>query len=70
MNKSKRARIVKALITFGATGIMCDACAGEATSCIYSGVRHGEPVTFGKSSQIILPELPVTTQSVVAFGNL
>ena len=70
MNKSKRARIVKALITFGATGIMCDACAGEATSCIYSGVRHGEPVTFGKSSQAIMTQLPVMAQSVITFGGL
>ena len=70
MNKSKRARIVKALITFGATGIMRDACAGEATSCIYSGVRHGEPVTFGKSSQAIMTQLPVMAQSVITFGGL
>lgn len=70
MNKSKRARIVKALITFGATGIMCDACGGQLTGCIYDSIKNGEPITVGQGSQIITTQLPVMAQSVVTFGGL
>lgn len=68
MTKQKRARIIKGLLTIGATGIMCNACDGEATTCIYNGVRHGEPVTVGQT--ITLPNLPIMAQGLVVFGSL
>jgi len=68
MDKSRKARIIKGLLTIGATGIMCDACGGELTGCIYDSIKTGEPITVGQV--ITLPDLPVMAQSVITFGGL
>ena len=70
MDKKRKARIIKGLLTIGATGIMCDACAGEATKCVYGAVRNNEPITLGPASQITLPQLPIMAQALVTFGSL
>ena len=68
MNKSKRARIIKTLVTFAGAATMCDACGGELTGCIYDSIKTGEPITIGQV--ITLPDLPVMAQSVITFGGL
>lgn len=70
MDKSKRAKIIKSLVTFAGAATMCDACAGEATKCVYGAVRNNEPITLGPASQITLPNLPIMAQAVVTFGSL
>ena len=41
MDKERKARIIKALITFAGAATMCDACDGEATKCVYgASVGH------------------------------
>lgn len=70
MGKSKRARIIKTLVTFAGAATMCDACGGQLTGCIYDSIKNGEPITVGQGSQIITTHLPVMAQSAVTFGSL
>lgn len=68
MDKERKARIVKVLVTFAGAATMCDACGGELTGCIYDSIKTGEPITVGQV--ITLPDLPVMAQSVITFGGL
>ena len=36
-------------LTLVGLGLLCNLCGGEATTCLYKGVKDGEPVTVGTS---------------------
>jgi hypothetical protein len=51
MKKSLR-KYWKLALTLAATGMMCDLCGGQMTSCIYDGMKNGNPVTLGSDATI------------------
>lgn len=54
-------RIVKNLIAVIAGLTLCNLCGGQATGCIYDGIKNGEPVTIG--------QLPINDFIMVQWGS-
>ena len=54
-------RIVKNLIAVIAGLTLCNLCGGQATGCIYDGIRNGEPITIG--------QLPINDFIMVQWGS-
>jgi hypothetical protein len=67
MFTGKAKRVIKLALTFVATGLMCDLCGGTATTCIYDGIKNGEPVTVGQV--ITIDALPINAHPLVQWGS-
>lgn len=62
--KTKRA--IKVALMAVSTATLCDLCGGEATTCVYDGIKNGEPVTVGS---IETGTLIADTQTLVQWGS-
>lgn len=69
----KTKRNTKLSIMAVGTATLCDLCGGQATGCVYDGIKNGTPVTIGTGSQAPIVQqiaaLPVNVIALVQWGS-